>query len=47
LKLGPRWNYEVPHAFGVQFHLQNLKFKTPKKNLALLNKTTKFRYLVI
>jgi hypothetical protein len=31
LKLGPQWNYEVPHDFGVQFHLQNLKFKTPKK----------------
>jgi hypothetical protein len=31
LKSGPRWNYEVLHALGDQFHLQNLKFKTPTK----------------
>jgi hypothetical protein len=47
LKLGPWWNYEVPHTFGVQFDLQNLKFKTPTKNLAPSAKMAKFRCLVI
>jgi hypothetical protein len=37
LKLGPRWNYEVPHAFRVQFYLQNLKFKTPTKKFGSLS----------
>jgi hypothetical protein len=31
LKPGPWWNNEVPHALGVQFHLQSLKFKTPTR----------------
>jgi hypothetical protein len=47
LKLWPRWNHEVLHAFGVQFHLQNCKFKTPTKKLAPWAKTAKFRCLVI
>jgi hypothetical protein len=47
LKSGPRWNSELPHVLGVQFHLQNLKFKIPTNFLALRAKSTKFRCLVI
>jgi hypothetical protein len=47
LNSGPQWNYEVPRWLGVQFHLQNLEFKTPTKNLTALAKTAKFRCLVI
>jgi hypothetical protein len=35
LKSGSWWSYEVPHILGAQFHLLNLKFKTPTKKLAL------------
>jgi hypothetical protein len=47
LKSGPRWNYEAPCALGVQFHLQNLEFKTPSKKFGSLKQSTKFKCLVI
>jgi hypothetical protein len=47
LKSEPRWNYEVPHALGGQFHLQNLKFKTPTKKFGSLKQNTIFKCLVI
>jgi hypothetical protein len=46
LKLGPRWNYEVPRTLGVQFRLQNLEFKTPTKKKFSLKQNTKFKCLV-
>jgi hypothetical protein len=28
-------NFEVPHTFRVQFHLQNLKLQTPNNKFSL------------
>jgi hypothetical protein len=35
LELGPGENFEVPHMFRVQFHLQNLKLQTPTNKFSL------------
>jgi hypothetical protein len=47
LKLGPWWNYEVPRALGVQYHLQNLEFKTPIQKFCSLKQSTRFKCLSI
>jgi hypothetical protein len=35
LKLGPQWNYEVPHNFGIQYHLQKPQIQNTQEKIWL------------